>query len=236
MLKEAIEKIQQLSKGQIFEVNGNSYSDVPLYSISDNEDLPYDMQLYSLDAVIDMIKHEAGAHFDGKIFVNVIAPTEVKVFLEYDKKFRHTFIYSVYFDNPDLPLDHWNQKEELIIALKSLFVHTEDVDYLLDLMSRISEESKVENIDNGVGQTIEAKRGIALKSTEPLKERVTLKPFRTFSEIEQPESEFIFRAREKAEFLLKNADGGAWKLEAKKYIKIYLENGLKGLNDVHVIA
>ncbi len=63
--------------------------------------------------------------------------------------------------------------------------------------------------------------------------------YRTFMEIAQPESEFVFRAR-KADslphFALFEADGGAWRIEAMKRINAYLEEQLSGLENIVVLG
>nr|ABP73607.1 hypothetical protein [Bacillus thuringiensis] len=51
---------------------------------------------------------------------------------------------------------------------------------------------------------------------------VSLQPYRTFVEVAQPESDFIFRMKDGPRCSLYEADGGAWKLEAIKNIKEYL--------------
>ena len=76
-------------------------------------------------------------------------------------------------------------------------------------------KNSVTSEDNGVTQTVEARKGIALKAREQVKPRVPLCPFRTFLEVEQPESEFLVRMREGGEIGLFEADGGMWKLDAK---------------------
>ena len=55
---------------------------------------------------------------------------------------------------------------------------------------------------------------------------VTLKPFRTFREIEQPESEFILRYQNRngIEAALFEGDGGCWKLDAILRIKEWLSD------------
>lgn len=113
-----------------------------------------------------------------------------------------------------------------MIAFRSQFQQTEGVEYLLGLLSRIADENSVSSEDNGVTQTVEARKGIALKSKEKIKPRVSLCPYRTFLEVEQPESEFLIRMREGGEIGLFEADGGMWKLEAKKTIRSYFEKEL----------
>ena len=86
--------------------------------------------------------------------------------------------------------------------------------------------------DDGVSQTVQAKKGIASVENVVLPNPVTLRPYRTFVEVEQPASKFVFRARDDdgMEFMLVEADGGAWRGEAMKNIKTFLEAAVPGLN------
>ena len=59
---------------------------------------------------------------------------------------------------------------------------------------------------------------------------VTLAPYRTFLEVEQPASKFIFRIKEGGQLALFEADGGAWQHEAILNIKNYLIEQLKDNN------
>ena len=64
-----------------------------------------------------------------------------------------------------------------------------------------------------------------------------LKPFRTFLEVAQPESEFILRVNDKGNIGLFEADGGVWKLEAKRNIAAYFEKELADfISDKKVIV
>ena len=62
-----------------------------------------------------------------------------------------------------------------------------------------------------------------------IKPRVMLRPFRTFLEVEQPESEFLLRVDPDEGIGFFEADGGIWKLEAKKNIADYF---LKNMGDL----
>lgn len=57
----------------------------------------------------------------------------------------------------------------------------------------MTNENSVSTNDNGVTQTVEARQGVALNAVVEIKPRVMLRPFRTFLEVEQPESEFLLR-------------------------------------------
>ena len=61
---------------------------------------------------------------------------------------------------------------------------------------------------------------------------VTLVPYRTFLEVEQPPSEFVFRIRDinsEPAFKIVEAEGGLWKHEAMASVKSYLEKELQNL-------
>ncbi len=66
-----------------------------------------------------------------------------------------------------------------------------------------------------------------MKESITIKPRVALAPFRTFPEIEQPISEFVFRARCTGEgtpaLMLVEADGGRWKIDAITTIRAEME-------------
>ena len=141
------------------------------------------------------------------------------------------FFRQVYYEAhaTDVPgfKDGFREQEKAIIELRSKFAPSEGTEYLLDLLSRISKDSNVASSDNGVSQTVEARQGVSLKATVPVKPRVPLRPFRTFQEVDQPESEFLLRLDDEGNVGLFEADGGMWKLRARETVKAFLENALE---------
>ena len=97
--------------------------------------------------------------------------------------------------------------------------------------------------DDGVRQKTTIKSGIATREDVVVPNPAKLIPYRTFQEIEQPESAFVFRIRDNRndapEFKLLEAEGGVWKNEAINRIKEYLQNGLGSIDcpvSIHVIG
>jgi len=84
----------------------------------------------------------------------------------------------------------------------------------------------VETSDDGITQQVVAKQGAMLASDVKISPIIKLAPFRTFIEVVQPESEFLFRISDGNSFALYEADGGAWKMKAKQYIRAFFENAL----------
>lgn len=121
------------------------------------------------------------------------------------------------------------RKITLTIELRSLFIPNEGTEYLLDLLSRMSDENTVSTNDNGVTQAVTARQGVALNAVVNVRPRIKLQPFRTFLEVAQPESEFLLRVDSEKGIAFFEADGGIWRLEAKRNIAEYFERGLKDL-------
>jgi hypothetical protein len=72
-------------------------------------------------------------------------------------------------------------------------VKNEDRDIMLKVVGNIKEETVNTIGDDGVSQAVVAKMGVATVANVKVPNPVVLKPYRTFVEVDQPESEFIFR-------------------------------------------
>jgi hypothetical protein len=131
------------------------------------------------------------------------------------------------------------------INLRSMFVQTPDLDELVAVAGNIAKVSELKQEDDGFSQSVSAKNGQVMVKTVTLKPRVTLKPFRTFLEVEQPSGDYIFRVQydemKGNTCALFEADAGRWKLTAMNTIKDYLTNAVRGsvvqaVNNIPVIA
>lgn len=118
-----------------------------------------------------------------------------------------------------------------MIELQSMYAATGDRDYLLALLSHIDTSQGVSTMDNGVTQEVSVRRGVALKEQQTVQPIVHLQPYRTFLEVKQPASDFLLRIDKDGHPALYEADGGAWKLEAKRNIAGYLSAQLADLEE-----
>lgn len=230
MLKEFIAHIQKTTQPIIQQIGGSTFAingDGRAVEIRPSIDHPGTLPLHSLEALVRMVQTEA-ANMAAPLYITIPDHLTVRCFGQPDPDAR--YFRQVYYEAKatDVPgfRDGFREQDKAIIELRSRFAPGEGVDYLLDLLSRISKDSNVATTDNGVSQTVEARKGIALKVVEPLKPRVPLRPFRTFQEVEQPESEFLLRMDEAGNIGLFEADGGMWKLKARQTVKAFLEEQL----------
>lgn len=132
--------------------------------------------------------------------------------------------------------DTFLDRETFVIGLQSLFVPTSPLQSVLEIASGLTDAQVVTSEDDGISQSTTIKRGVAsLKQPIVVKGRVPLQPYRTFREVEQPISEFIFRLRSQDGVpgcALFEADGGKWQLDAMLTIKTWLDALALGLKVV----
>jgi hypothetical protein len=127
-------------------------------------------------------------------------------------------------------------QENFLIKLQAMFMrqnHREEVNdwqKVMDVAAKIICEDRAEITDNGIAQAVTVSRGVKKESGVILPNPVILRPVRTFTEVEQPASAFVFRMRsEPVTLCIHEADMGAWEMEAKQSIKAYLEGELPGV-------
>lgn len=126
-------------------------------------------------------------------------------------------------------------QESFIVSLQSCFQNNGDREAVAMLASNIVNNQQQEYSDDGITQQAVIKTGITTKQAALVPNPVHLVPYRTFLEVEQPASDFVFRISEgrggEPVFKLVAADGGLWKAEAVDNIKKYLEDALDGIEN-----
>jgi hypothetical protein len=223
MIKEAIQYIVKLGNTRLETVNGQAFSTQPLHVIE--QPTPAAIKVNSLSGLVEYLKSE----FDGneKLMVHVTSPVDVSAFSILDNDCGRKGFIAAKALLPQFSFDRFHDTEEFNIKLQSAFVQNEDRDIMLKVVGNIKEEAVNTIGDDGVSQSVVAKTGVATVSQVKVPNPVQLAPYRTFVEVEQPTSDFIFRMQSGPRAALFEADGGAWKLEAMKNIQNYLVDKLK---------
>lgn len=223
MIKEAFQYIVNLGNTRIEKVGNQVYSTQELYEVP--EPTPSTIQIRSLSGLVEYLQSK----FDGdkELMIHVESPTQVSVFSSFNRDAKREFLIKANAMIPTFDFDRWYDAEAFNIKLQSVFVKNEDRDIMLQVVGNIREEEVKTIGDDGVSQAVSAKVGIATVATVQVPNPVVLKPYRTFVEVDQPESEFIFRMKNGPSCSLFEADGGAWKIAAMQNIKEYLHNSLE---------
>lgn len=239
MIKEAIDYLLKLKRPETIQVEEKQYSTIDIKPIYEAECSP--IKVYNLDSLIRYLKDDPDKNTDNTKIINVINPLEVVVLSSLFGKFkqREKYIVADYNDLvPSINFGRYCNVEEFIIMLKSKFIMTEDLEKVIKVVGNITDENVTNYNDDGVTQKVTTKTGIARVGEVALPPKINLKPFRTFIEVEQPESEFLLRAKkgyEGIEFALFEADGGAWKKEAINNISNYLSERLKDMRNITIL-
>lgn len=235
MIAEAMEKFKDMIQPSHIEIDGKNYRLNGYRPVDDGN--PESLGTCTLTSIVDYFNHNIDKLNTKKIYIHAASHGRVTLngFVEGPFKIRPIFVESLALTNSFVFGNRYNY-EQFIIALYSQFKPTEDRDYIANLISNLTSEASKTLKDNGMTQNVHAKAGISMKEEVQVKNPVKLRPFRTFPEIEQPESEFVFRMEQSGDsiaFSLHECDGSAWKLEAIQSIRAYFKDKLP---DVPVIA
>lgn len=229
-LRDAIDRIVGLAAPYTMEANGHTFCSKALVEVKADEYAPTAYEVDTLDALVKLILTE-GLTLGRRLYVRVDSARKVTVTTTYNNgELRNPYLrfllYEAVSDVPGVTIGNLMSQERAIVELQSLYGATPDRDYLLDLLSRIDVNEGVSSVDNGVTQEVNVRTGAVLKQATPVRPIVQLQPYRTFLEVEQPVSDFLLRVSKEGEPTLFEADGGAWKLEAKRSIAAYLAEKL----------
>lgn len=224
MIKEALQYIVKIGTPDIHDVNGQDFATQPMHLLP--EPTPCALKVRSLSGMVEYLKSNFDEDDFGKRMIHVVSPTEVVAFSTFNGNFRRNEYIVANAMIPSFNFDRWYDSEEFNIKLQSTFVRNDDRDIMLKVVGNIREENVKQVGDDGVSQAVQAKVGVATVATVQVPNPVVLKPYRTFVEVDQPESDFIFRMKNGPSCALFEADGGAWKLDAMKNIRNYLQEAL----------
>lgn len=165
--------------------------------------------------------------------VHVMSPTQVQVVTARSNAWaqREVLIDCILTETTPFPLSSpqkqtWLTQDEFIIALLSSFVPSDERANIAKLAGNATAEMVTTSQDDGVSQQVGVRSGAHLADQVNVKNIVRLQLYRTFREVDQPSSDFLFRLKQSGEnipqFAFFEADGGSWKLAALDNIRRFL--------------
>lgn len=241
-LKEALSYAVELADKEnkiISSSNGNEYFDINKHDFRELRPRKYApiLELQTLKSLVDYLKSDNDFIGGRRLVVVVESYQRVSVYDQVDVEYgKRPQLVSVKASVPVIPFSHWCNQEEFNIMLQSMFINDVDRNLVLDFASHLKIEKGAEAQDNGVTQTVTVRDGVASLAQAKTPNPVTLRPYRTFNEVEQPASQFVFRVNKSANLALFEADGGKWKLDAIKNISDYLKTELANNDKITILA
>lgn len=239
MIKEALQYIVGLGKAEEHMINGACYSDKPLHRIDTYYPKADAIEMHTLTSLVDYIKSEVD-EMPPRMIVEVKSPTEVELYSQLDPNRDRESLVVASARVPGFEFDRFVEHEKFCINLQSKFLPSDDRELILKFAGTVEAGSVSEYGDDGVTQKATIKTGLASKGDAIVPNPVCLRPYRTFLEVEQPESAFVFRMKQDSYgsvmCAIFEADGGAWKMDATQAIKEYLQRELDGMPQFTVIS
>ena len=236
MKQDALQYLVQLGEESepIIELDQGTYSRVGLSRV--NAPKAQKLSISTLTGFVDYIKSNVDA-IDTTLLIHVVSPIQVSLYgpLNADRE-RECYLVA----GADLPnnirYEQFLDTEQFNIMLQSSFADKGDKEVLLKYTGLVRDEAVKTTGDDGISQKVTVKTGVASVAEAVVPNPVSLAPYRTFPEIEQPSSKFIFRMKDGPRAAIFEADGGAWRNQAILGIKEYLKEALKDNENVEIIA
>lgn len=248
MIKEALQYLAGLATKAdtavgFYDENGQRFATRQLHRIPETPPVPevHPVNVHTLRALCDYLNtdpDEVIAEGGPGAFVSVLSPTEVAVYTPVLGE-SHTRQHYAHAEAivPWIRLDEFVSLAAMAIMLRTCFVESEERDELVSFLGLVVETSSVKVADDGVTQTVAAKRSLGFKEDAPVPGIVNLAPRTTFSDVAQVERPFVVRVESRGEgrapeVALFEADGGAWRREAVENVAVYIREN----SNVNVLA
>lgn len=245
MIKKALEYLVELGASNVTDVTlpdgtVQTYSDKLLRRIEKH--IPRADEVVEMSTLTSLVQY-IKVHVDDmadKMVIHVVSPEEVRLFSGLDEQRRREYLVTVKAQVPTFPYERFIDHESFCIGVQAKFESDTktDKERLLRFAGTVESGSVQEYGDDGITQKATVRRGVASKVEAVIPNPVTLRPYRTFAEVPQPESEFVFRMKDGGDGVkcaLFEADGGAWKNEAMRLVKAYLAIELADYKDQFVV-
>lgn len=231
-LKDALEYVVDLKDNEekiVRSFEDKEYYDAKAHDLRelDPRRYPKPLELSSLTSLVEYVRKQlddTGEYANLIIHVTDHDTVEVKTELDDESKRRTLAVVKAII--PAINFGRYVDVETFNIMMQSNFIPNVDSEVVLNYASAIKIDKGAEIADNGISQVTTIKTGVSTLQLAKAPNPVTLKPYRTFQEVDQPESKFVFRINDAPGCALFEADGGIWIAAAKANIAEYLHNNL----------
>ncbi len=244
MLKEFLNDVLEKVAPHIEVINGKTYCDKDLYLV-EKKHYPNPMELGTLSSLVEYIKDLRDDIDPSDLIIHIADYNLVFLSSKLDEFNKRNNYITVKTSKTWVDDGKYLDSEEFNVRMQSQFANIkdykdlgkpfEDKDIILKTIGNLTDEATKQTNDDGVSQNVIIKTGISTLQEVKVVNPVELAPFRTFPEIEQPTSKFIFRIKDGGYCALFSADNGMWKNQAVDNIKAYLKDALAGI-DIQIIG
>jgi hypothetical protein len=236
MIREAIDRILEISLPTIFEVDGRQYSTKPLNLIFPK---PTTLEIHTLTGIADYIAADLddrvwALHDRSDSLVMLMVESYAKVAL-ISRIFKEGLDRHIYITATAIQSEKtWGTfmpPDLFKVTLLTRFVETPELTDLLALVGKVIDEEVKTYEDDGISQTVKTKSG-AVIAERVIPKWFALRPYVTFPEVPQPECRFAVRLKRLPDGMhaaLFEVKGAEWQREAIQEIKGWLQTNTEGV-------
>ena len=185
------------------------------------------IEAHTLSALVEYIER-CDEEFQANMLIHVVSPKEVRLIsaLDADRTRENLFVSKA--EVSEFNFDKWYDQERFMIELQANFQMNDDLAAVMKMAGNIDKKNNANFTDDGVTQVATINVGVAVKADALVPNPVELIPFRTFQEVDQPASKFVFRVGDKEvpAFKLVEAENNIWKNQAIENVKRFLRDAL----------
>lgn len=224
MIKEAIDRILELKQPPTFK----DAEGIERETRNGTEIRPPKMHRHSgcsLDSAIDIANRSVGT---GVVYIECsYTVVDVRLPYEFNKYSANRWLHECLPILPDpFPFGRALDTDRFIIHASDFFERNEQYQRLIATVSSIVEVNESITDDDGISQAVTLKNRIGRKNSGMIEPYVKLRAYRTFREVEQPESTYLLRigkGHDGPVVTLHEASGYQWKIAATDAVYEYVK-------------
>ncbi len=204
----------------------------------------------TLSGAVALVVGELEAKQPKDMLFHIVSPTKVSLVMRQSDawKRRLTLVCATMPAYQGFPFGKYIDHEDFVVGLQQHFVAVDDpasdFHYVARVSATVTASAVTISENDGISQQVAVKRSVnsGMKDFAELRRVVTLAPYRTFMEVPQPASTFLFRAKDCGEGTIPQlglfeCDGGMWRKLAMVSIKEYLKDQMSGTTfDIPIIC
>ena len=227
MIEALIKAIQEGTKAEVLTIDGNAYVTQDVH-VPDPEPRVDRLYVHTLAGFVDYLTERAEELKNDQPFIHIQSPKQVALFGSPvgRHQLRNHYCQAEVLADPSFTYGKWYPLEDFTIALQAHFLPSDTRAAILALVGNLTDEASRTNEDDGVTQIVTVKKGLTRAARATVPNPVSLAPYRTFAEIDQPESPFVFRLQTgngpSPTAALFKVDDTKWQLAAIASIKAFL--------------
>lgn len=231
MITSAINRLLELGEVEVLDIDGRKYTSRGVKPVEDP--IATHLPLSTLTGIRDYLVENLDSVLMASVMLHVVDFRTVSIIGPLQGGFRQReTLVTAKAHECGFKFDKYIEREDFQVGLMSSFAPTKMRDEVLRYVTGLVQSVEFKTADDGISQRVTARTGVARVAEVDLPNPVTLQPYRTFPEAQQPESDFVFRVRQiegKIGVALFEADGGRWKLQAAINIKEWLVENIPGV-------